>query len=382
MQPSSISDEARRRLRTFMSATRKEYPRFIGFPAALDYEYEDLMPMMDMFLNNLGDPYVDPLFKVHTKQFEREVVDFYAQLFRAPADDYWGYVTNGSSECNLYALYVAREKFDSPVVYYSTDAHYSIPKNIYILNMTGEKIPSQKNGEMDYDRLRTAIASHPGRPAIVVATIGTTMTEAKDNVATIKQILREAGVAHHIHADAALSGIYTALLEPHHPFDFEDGVNSINISGHKFVGSPIPSGVIIVHKRDKDLLKGALNYIGSPDTTITGSRNGHTPLFLWYAIEKYGIEGFKARAEAAQKMADYTYQQLQKTGWETWRNPGGLTVMIKSPTEELIHKWQLATYEGWSHIICMPGVKKSQIDAFIADLQTVAKPKSAAVAAA
>jgi len=34
----------------------------------------------------------------------------------------------------------------------------------------------------------------------------------------------------------------------------------------------------------------------------------------------------------------------------------------------LIVKWQLATADGWSHIICMPGVTESKVDRFVADL--------------
>jgi histidine decarboxylase len=367
---SFIDVPARKRLQAFISQMEEYFTTYIGFPATLDFDYSELYPIMNMFLNNIGDPHVSSWYKAHTKDFEQEVVNWCADLFRAPADNRWGYVANGSTECILYALYMAREKLPAAVVYYSEAAHYGVPKNIHLLNMTGVAVRTQANGEMDYTHLRQLLDARPGVPAIVLATIGTTMTEARDNVHTIKQLLQGHDTPHHIHADAALTGVYSALLSPHHPFDFEDGADSVSVSGHKFFGSPVPCGVIVTKKTDKDLLSGAANYTGSTDTTISGSRNGHTPLFLWYAIQRFGTTGFRERAIEAQKVAAYTHAQLQRIGWDSWRNPQALTVMLAALPPEVITKWQLATHEGWSHIICMPGVTRVMIDEFMKDLST------------
>jgi len=312
---------------------------------------------------------VSTRFAMHTKAIEQEVIAFFAKLFRATENDYWGYVTSGSTECNLFALYMARQKFPEATVYYSAAAHYSIPKNIHILAMKGVAVPTLPSGEMNYAELERLVRKQPGKPVIVIATIGTTMTEAKDNVKKIVETLQAAKVPeYYIHADAALAGPYAALLRPRHSFDFADGADSLNISGHKFFGSPMPSGVIIVRKEHRERLQASSNYTGSIDTTISGSRNGHTVLFLWYAIHTWGVQGIRKRAQESQKLAHYAHLQLQKIGWDTWRCPGALTVMLASPPEELIVKWQLATADGWSHIICMPGVTESKVDRFVADL--------------
>lgn len=355
------------RLQSFNDLLTHDYATFLGFPAALDFDYSPLIPFTQYFLNNIGDPYVNAFLGTHTKTFEREVIAFFADLFRAPKDSHWGYVTNGSSECNLYALYVARQKYPQAQVYYSVAAHYSVPKNVHLLGVRGVPVATQQSGEMDYDDLRAKL--DPALPAIIVATIGTTMTEAKDNVATIKDTLSSAGISDFfIHADAALAGIYVALGESHHPFDFVDGADSVNISGHKFIGCPTPCGVIIVRKEDKERLQAANNYTGSPDSTITGSRNGQTPLFLWYAITTVGREGFLRRAQVGQRLAADALARLRALGWEAWRNPDALTVMLKTPPAPVAKKWQLATADGWSHIICMPGVTQEKINEFIEDM--------------
>jgi hypothetical protein len=87
---------------------------------------------------------------MHCKAFEREVVSFYADIFNAPANNHWGYVTNGGSEGNLYGLYLARELYPNGIVYYSEATHYSVQKNLHLLNMNSIVIRSQPNGEMAF----------------------------------------------------------------------------------------------------------------------------------------------------------------------------------------------------------------------------------------
>lgn len=372
LDTSTLNGLTEMRLRALSARLSDERSRFIGFPAALDFDAVGLEPIMRTLLNNVGDPFVRTWHGMNTKDFEQEVIAFFAKLFRAPEDGYWGYVTNGSTECNLYALYVAREKYPAAPVYYSSAAHYSVPKNVHLLGMRGVVVPAQPSGEMDYAALQQLAGAQMSSAAIVVATIGTTMTEARDSVTSIQRALQAAGVREsHVHADGALAGAYAGLLTPRWPFDFQDGASSVNVSGHKFLGSPMPSGVVIVKRADIERVRRSANYTGSIDRTISGSRNGHLPLILWHAIQRWGVMGFKHRAEQGLALAAYAHAELQRIGWDSWRNPQALTVMLAAPPEQLIFKWQLATADGWSHVICMPGVRKAMIDAFVADLGEV-----------
>ena len=80
----------------------------IGFPSALDFDYTELAPFFGYVLNNIGDPYVDGVAGRHTKELERDVVEYFADLFHAPPDDRWGYVTTGGTEGNASGLHLAR----------------------------------------------------------------------------------------------------------------------------------------------------------------------------------------------------------------------------------------------------------------------------------
>jgi histidine decarboxylase len=368
MSTSLVSTNIQQRLKDLYEHVEHDYEHYIGFPGSLDFDYSELAPFMNRMLNNVGDPHVETLHTLGSKPIEQEVLQFFADLFNAPNDEWWGYVTNGSTECNLYAMYAARERLPQPTVYYSTGAHYSIAKNTHLLKQQAVAIKTDSTGVMDYKDLQKQLVKHSG-DAIVIASIGTTMTEARDDVGKIITSLKKAGVKeYYIHSDAALAGPHTALTDPGHQFDLASGADSISVSGHKFIGSPIPCGVVIARKVDNERLSGGMNYTGSTDTTISGSRNGHTPLFLWYAIQRWGKDGLKKRAEQSLEMAAYALSVFNEIGWPAWRNPNALTVMIKTPPEELATKWQLATHDGWSHVICMPGVTRDKIDRLVADL--------------
>lgn len=357
------------RLNDYMYKVQQRVQHFIGYPIATDFNYSDLYPLLQYPLNNVGDPLLESTYDLNSRSLEREVVQFFADLFRAPKENSWGYVTNGGSEGNLYGLYVARELYPQGMVYYSEATHYSVQKNIHLLGMPSIVIRSQQNGEMNYDDLKEAIQLHRHKPAIILANIGTTMTEAKDDVPSILRILKECAIkSHYIHCDAALAGTYLALLEDDPSFDFAHGADSIAISGHKFIGSPIPCGVVIVKKNYKERIGRTIPYIGTLDTTITCSRNGHSPVFLWYALKQMGRAGLKARAENSLYLAEYTIEQLKNIGIKVWRNYNAITVVFPKPSREVCLKWQLATEGEQTHIICMPGITKEVIDDFISDV--------------
>ena len=357
-------------LKELQDRVEKARDQFVGYPVSKDFDYSAISEFLNYPINNLGDPFEPSTYKVQTQEIEQEVIHFFADLFRADPNDYWGYVTNGGSESNLYGLYLARELYPKAMVYYSESTHYSVKKNIHLLNIPSIVIRSQENGEIDYHDLEETLKLNRQNPAVILSTFGTTMTEAKDDVAKIKSILKKLAIHdHYIHCDAALSGPYGPFMEPKLAFDFKDGIDSISISGHKFIGSPIPTGVIITKRSNRDRISRAVSYIGSSDTTITGSRNGHCPLFLWYAVKTLGVEGLKNRYHHSLKMADYLLQELQKMGVSAWKNPGAITVVLPEVSHEIKEKWQLATEGDVTHIICMPNVNLIQINELLYDLE-------------
>ena len=365
----SLAKKDRDRLTQFLERIQADSERFLGYPSAKDFDFSLFKDFLLYPINNVGDPFVDGSYRVTSKEFEREVLSDVAKLVRAPDDSWWGYITNGGTEGNLFGLYLARELHPNCIVYFSSDSHYSVIKNVHFLNMRHIMIRAQDSGEMDYQDLEETLKVHRDTPAVIFANIGTTMTEAKDDLEKIRQELDDLTITNrYIHCDAALSGIIAPYLNPRPAFDFEDGADSISISGHKFIGSPIPCGVVIATKQAVDRIAQSIAYIGTLDTTISGSRNGLTPLFLWYAIRSLGKDDMRNRVHRSLDVAGYALRKLRECGIAAWRNPNAITVVFPTPSEKLLDKWQLASSGDRSHIVAMPGIDYSEIDRFVEDM--------------
>ena len=162
----------------------KASKEMVGYPASLVFDYSILLKFLKYHINNAGDPYENTgYYRINTLDIERRVIDRFAELFHAPPNSYWGYVTNGGTEGNLYGLYVAREHYPKGIVYYSDQSHYSVKKSLRLLQMRSHCIKSQSNGEIDYKELQKALKANKKKSIpILFANIGTTMKGAIDDV--------------------------------------------------------------------------------------------------------------------------------------------------------------------------------------------------------
>jgi histidine decarboxylase len=343
----------------------------IGFPASTGYDYTPLAPLLRFLTNNLGDPQVDGAYPIHTKAQERAAINIIADLLHAPIGDRWGYVTSGATEGTEYALHAARTRYPDGIVYRSRAAHHSTAEAIDRLRMSSLVIRTDQRGEIDYDDLYDQIDLHRDRPSIVVATIGTGMTEAIDDVRRISADLdRLAADRRWVHADAALSGIPLALLDPgHRPgFDFADGADSVVVSGHKFLGTPVPCAAVVVRASLRPDGSRRATYTGSPNSTISNSRSGLAAFALWYGLHTYGPQ-LQQHAQHCRDLAAYACSELAAVGIDAWRHPHAFTVVVPTPPEHIASAFALPEEHQRSHFICMPGVTRDHIDRLVAGIR-------------
>jgi len=367
--PGSLSGEDRARLDDLYRDIQKQVTTFAGYPVTADFDYRELFRFLFYPLNNVGDPFASCIYHMHTREFECEVLEWFAELTHAPEENWWGYVTNGGTEGNLYGLYLARELYPEGMVYFSQDTHYSVSKNLRLLRMQHIMIRSLSTGEMDYEDLHETLRIHRDVPPIIFANIGTTMREGVDDVERIQWILKDLAIAEsYIHADAALCGMTLPFIESAPRFDFSTDIQSLSISGHKLIGAPIPCGVVLALKQNVDRIARSIEYVGTLDTTITGSRNAITPLMLWYAIRSRGTEGFEKIVNDCIQRAEYAVERLKEIGVAAWRNPHAITVVFPKPTPGILEKWQLAVQGNFAHIMVMPHVTREKIDQLAADI--------------
>lgn len=77
-----------------------------GYPYNLDFDYGALSQLQHFSINNLGDPFIESNYGVHSRQFEVGVLDWFARLWELEKNEYWGYITNCGTEGNLHGILV------------------------------------------------------------------------------------------------------------------------------------------------------------------------------------------------------------------------------------------------------------------------------------
>jgi hypothetical protein len=61
-----------------------------GYPYNLNFNFQELGDFLKYSINNLGDPFKRSNYGVHARQFEVQVLQYFAQLWKISNDDYWG----------------------------------------------------------------------------------------------------------------------------------------------------------------------------------------------------------------------------------------------------------------------------------------------------
>ncbi|KAI3929359.1 hypothetical protein MKW92_001030, partial [Papaver armeniacum] len=112
-----------------------------------------------------------------------------------------------------------------------------------------------------------------------------------------------------------------------------------------------------------------IDYIGYQDATLMGSRNGHAPIFLWYALNQKGYQGLQKEVQMCLKNAQYLKDRLCASGLNAMLNEFSNIVVFEKPqSEEFVRYWQLAVQGNLAHIVVMPNITIAQLDNFLGDL--------------
>ena len=150
---------------------------------------------------------------------------------------------------------------------------------------------------------------------------------------------------------------------------FKKPICSMSVSGHKFVGCPMPCGVQITRMEHINVLSRNVEYLASRDATIMGSRNGHAPIFLWYTLNRKGYRGFQKEVQRCLRNAHYLKDRLREAGFGVMLNELSSTVVFERPQDEsFVRKWQLACQGNIAHAVVMPSVTVDKLDDFVEDL--------------
>ncbi|KAG2498397.1 hypothetical protein HYH03_003656 [Edaphochlamys debaryana] len=404
-------------LERFESLMQERTKHHLGYPYNLSYDGSDLWPLQQYSINNLGDPYIESNYGIHSRPFEVAVVEWFCRLWEidpSPAVS-WGYVTNCGTEGNLQGIYIGRESLPDAPLFASEASHYSVFKAAKMFRMKCVRVRALPTGHMDLVDLEHKLKEHGGRGAILNLNCGSTMTGAVDDVDGALALLerlyagersspaplrpsKELGDAseeaseqqegltghtgqqqggsggqhaprkYYVHCDGALMALLLPFLSHQRLISFKKSIDSVAVSGHKFLGTPMPCGVFVTRAEHVSKVWSDVDYIGSRDATMMGSRNGHAPLYVWRFLVRKGEAGLAREAQECVKHAEYMRDQMLDKGVAgVLLNPHSTTVVMPIPSEDVVRKWQLACKDGQCHVVVMPSVTTGVIDAFIVD---------------
>ncbi len=252
------------------------------------------------------------------EELEEVVLGWLRQMLGLP-EGMSGVIQDTASTATLCALITAREKAtefksnrkglkENLVVYASDQAHSSIEKGVKIAGYGGDNlrlIPTDGDYALLPDWLERAVLQDKEaglKPAVVVATVGTTSATAIDPLDEIGKICRRHGLW--LHVDAAFAGSAAILPEMKWMLKGAESVDSFVVNPHKWLFTNFDCSAYFV--RDPEALVRTFEihpeYLKTGiDAQVKNYRDWgiqlgrrFRALKLWFVIRSYGIEGLQA----------------------------------------------------------------------------------------
>ncbi|MGW6144412.1 pyridoxal-dependent decarboxylase [Streptomyces sp. NPDC055140] len=359
-QPSAAAADIRK---LYRALDRDERP-FLGFPGHLGQAMAELTPLLGMFVDQRSDPYAPSVFDDGTREYEEAVLTYFAALAGASPEQAHGYVAASPREALLHGLVMARRGLPQPSVYVSEQAHLDVVRACYLLGMNKVLVKALPDGTMDPDDLCLQTRMRRGAGALVVATCGTPLRGAIDNVAELRAAAAAFGPVR-VHVDASAGGLTAAHSNQVPPWSLAHGAHSITLSGHRLLGLPVPAGISLIRREpDPPTTLG----IQVPDRLVVGSRSGLSALLLWTRLRSLGRAGVAAMVARCQDVAAYAREQFEAAGASPQRFPGSLTVTFDRPPNWVVDKWHLQYTGDRARITTTGPMTHTAVDELTADL--------------
>ena len=248
----------------------------------------------------------------------------------------------GGSTATLYALQLARHRMRPDVrrtgatgerltLFVSDAGHYAATKSAALLGLGTDaviKVESDDGGAIIPEALERAVVASldAGQvPFAIIATSGTTVTSAFDDLNALADIAQEHGLW--LHVDGCYGG--SALFSPthRHLLDGVERSDSFVWNLHKMMGMTQQCTALLV--REPELLAPCFalraDYLFQPDKLHAEYDSGDRTfqcarridvLKLWLAWKHHGDAGFAARIDHAVEMAEHARRRIAASDGE------------------------------------------------------------------
>lgn len=264
--------------------------------------------------------WLDPLAFPSTAAIEREVLAFVRGLLHGDGDVV-GTLTSGGTESCLLAVKTARDDWAArqapseaparPRLVAPATAHAAFHKAAHYLGLELDLLPVSADGVVDPEEFAARLGPDV---AIAVASAPSYPTAVLDPIIELGRHAADAGVP--LHVDACVGGLILPLWPDLPDWDFRvPGVMSLSADLHKYGYAPKGVSVLLQRGRDRQRRQffATTRWPGYPvvNPTVLGSRSPAPAAAGWAIIQALGIEGYRARADAARRATEALVTAIQ-----------------------------------------------------------------------
>ena len=309
------------------------YPSITSFPAILGNYFSNL-------IENPGKKYE---YTATGNDLEKKIILLMTKAFNMPDNlrpdinpEASGYINFAAGEINVLSALCGRtykmnklkkSDFSKLKFYYSSHAHYSVPKGVNITGGLKSVIPvrfnaDKNNYEMDLEKLQIQIEKdiEDGLiPCYICGTVGTTSTSGVDNIEELGKIKEKYDMW--LHVDSAYSGNVFILDEYKYLLKGYEKVNSLCINGNKWSPVAENSGYFFFShkfimeetlmnkfKENEDSIKeNLINY------ELFSSR-ANKSIRLYASLNSFGLDKYKEIPRRFIRVAKIFEKNLKQTG--------------------------------------------------------------------
>ena len=324
-----------------------------------------------LIVENLHRNFIDHAEYPQTAEIEQRCIRMLADLFNAPGET-TGARTQGSSEAIMLGALSLKWKWrqrreeagkstEKPNLVFGGDVHVVWEKFCRYFDVEPRIVPLQPD---KYTIGPADVEPHVDENTIgVAAVLGTTFTGHADDIVGINELLVQLrddnGIDVPLHVDGASGGFVWPFLYPDYEWDFRlEQVRSINVSGHKF-GLVYPGIGWLIFREKADLAEDLVfyeNYLGKTDATFTLNFSTGSAMVLaqYYALIRFGREGYSFVMEVMQKNAKFLAERILEIGPFQVIGAGddrlplvAFQLAEEVPYDEFDIAFQVAAERGW-----------------------------------
>ncbi len=321
-------------------------------------------------------------------------------------------LTAGGSLSNMLAALLARNEV-APIrddglagaprltAYASEEAHYSISGSVAHVGIGRNnlrRIAADRGGRMEPAALAEALdrdRDAGARPALVVATAGTTLRGAFDPLEEIAAVTRERGVWLHIDAAFGAPVLFSKSLRP--LMAGCELADSLTWDAHKMMSVPLTCSALLVRRAGRlaaslsepaEYLFGGEWPEADPGRRSLQCGRRNDALKLWVAWQALGDQGYGERVDRYRRLAQYAASRIEGSSDLRLAEPPASTIVcFEAPgrsSAEIAARLEreervalgTARFGGklFLRIVCVnPEIDEGDLDHLIDEVRAVAK---------